>query len=63
MRKLLLCAGYASRVLALDDIGKLLRKLGMIFLYDLTVLDEIDRNVGGLYIRARKDREAVRYPP
>ena len=47
MRKLLLGAGYTSRVLALDDIGKLLRKLGMIFLYDLAVLDEIDSDIGG----------------
>ena len=44
MRKLLLDRGNAARVLAVDDIRDFFRHLDIFFLYDFSILDDVDRD-------------------
>ena len=44
MRKLLLDRGNAARVLAVDDICDFFRHLDIFFLYDFSILDDVDRD-------------------
>lgn len=44
MRQLLLDGGDAARVLAVDDICDFFRHLDIFFLYDFSILDDVDRD-------------------
>ena len=44
MRKLLLDRGNAPHALAVDDICDFFRHLDIFFLYDFSILDDVDRD-------------------